>query len=293
MLDYGPVALFNTFGYLRLPGVFNAAEVERMTAEFDAAIAAAAGNGNGGQKGEQCVSPWGSQDGLGLRLLADDRIADVARRVLGFGALLLRVRCRRLTADLPWQGGGELVPWPLQHVTAAVALDRAGAGDGDGCLRFVPCSHRNYLRLLDPRWQQAPDYLYGLRNPRLRWDHNALGVTDERVPALPAPTEPGDVVIYTPDVLHAALGVSAPRRLIEVSYAAEPRTAAQVHFLRQWDASTNGEPRVPQAIAASADPTLRELAAGWRALGFDPEARTPGEPGTHGATRTPKEAAPC
>lgn len=264
MLDYGPIALFNTFGYLHLPGVFDAAEVERMEGEFDAAIAAAAGGGDGGA---QPVSPWGSQDGLGLRLLADDRIAGVPRRVLGFGSLLLHVRCRRLTRDLPWQGGGELVPWPLQHLTAAVALDRAG--DGDGCLRFVPCSHRNYLRLIDPRWQQAPDYLYGLRNPQLRWDHNALGVTDERVPALPAPTEPGDVVIYTPDVLHAALGVRQPRRLIEVSYAAEPRTAAQVHFLRQWDASCGGEPRIPPAVAASTDPALREVAAGWRALGFD------------------------
>lgn len=280
MLDYGPVSLFNTFGYLRLPGVFGAAEAERLAAEFDAAVAAA-------PDAAEFVSPWGSQDGLGLRLLADDRIAGIPRTLLGFGSLPLHVRCRRLTRDLPWQGGGELQPWPLQRVTAAIALDRAGAEDG--CLRFAPCSHRNYLRLLDPRWQQAPDYLYGLRNPRLRWDHDALSVTDDQVPAIPAPTEPGDVVIYTPDVLHAALGVSEPRRLIEVCYAAEPRTAEQVHFLRQRDACSGGAFRVPQAVAASADPALRELAARWSALGFEPETPTPD------AARTPSAApaAPC
>lgn len=272
MLDYGPVSLFNTFGYLRLPGVFSAGEVERFAAEFDAVAAAVAATPPDEDDGRP-VSPWGSRDDLGLRLLTDERIADLPRKILGFGSLPLHVRCRRLTEDLPWQGGGELPPWPLQRITVAVALDRAGARDG--CLRFVPCSHRNYLRLLDPRWQQAPDYLYGLRNPQMRWDHNALGVTDAQLPAFPAPTEPGDVVVYTPDVLHAALGVREPRRLIEVSYAAEPRTGAQIHFLRERDACSGGEFRMPPAVAASADPALRDLAARWSALGFEPAAAPP------------------
>ena len=266
MLDYGPVALFNTFGYLHLPGVFGADEVKRFRVEFDGAVQAAAVEGNGGRT--LSVPPWGVQDDLGLRLLTDERVADIPCKVLGHGSLLLNVRCRRMVQDVPWQGGGEFLPWPLQHITVAVALDRAGAADG--CLRFVPCSHRNYLRLLDPRWQKAPDYLYGLRNPELRWDHNALGVADDQVPAFMAPTEPGDVVVYTPDVLHAAFGVSEPRRLIDISYVAEPRTDAQLYFLRERDASTGGEFRMPGAVAASADPALREMVARWTELGFDP-----------------------
>ena len=266
MLDYGPVSLFNTFGYLHLPGFFSAEEADRLSAEFDAAVQAAAPDCDGARS--LSVSPWGTQDDLGLRLLTEERIADIPYKVLGHGALLLHVRCRRLAEDLPWQGGGELMPWPIQHITVVVALDRAGAGDG--CLRFVPCSHRNYLRLLDPRWQKAPDYLYGLRNPEMRWDHNALGVTDEQVPAFTAPTEPGDVVVYTPDVLHAALGVSEPRRLIEISYVAEPRTDAQLYFLRERDACSGGEFRMPRAVAASTDPALRDTVARWTELGFDP-----------------------
>ncbi len=266
MLDYGPVSLFNTFGYLHLPGFFGAGEVDRLSAEFDAAVHAAAPDGDGTQT--LSVPPWGAQDGLGLRLLTDERVADIPSKVLGHGWLLLNVRCVRLAEDLPWQGGGELIPWPLQHITVAVALDRAGAGDG--CLRFVPCSHRNYLRLLEPRWQKAPDYLYGLRNPAMRWDHNALGVSDEQVPAFTAPTEPGDVVVYTPDVLHAAFGVTEPRRLIEITYVAEPRTDAQLYFLRERDACSGGEFRMPPAVAASTEPSLRDAVARWADLGFDP-----------------------
>ena len=266
MLDYGPVALFNTFGYLHLPGVFSAQEIERFAGQFDAAIQAAAPAGDGART--LSTSPWGAQDDLGLELLTDERITDIPQKVLGHGALLLHLRCRRLVDDLPWQGGGDLIPWPLQHITVAVALDRAGADDG--CLRFVPCSHRNYLRLLDPRWLKAPDYLYGLRNPEMRWDHNALGITDEQVPSFPAPTQPGDVVVYTPDVLHAALGGSGPRRLIEISYVADPRTAAQLYFLRERDACNDGELRMPQAVAASDHPRLTQMVGRWSELGFDP-----------------------
>ncbi len=265
MLDYGPVSLFNTFGYVHLSGFFGADEVELLSAGFDSAVQAAAPEGDG--TGTLSVPPWGAQDGLGLRLLTDERVADIPGKVLGHGWLPLHVRCVRLGEDLPWQGGGELTPWPLQHITVAVALDRAGAGDG--CLRFVPCSHRNYLRLLEPRWQKAPDYLYGLRNPAMRWDHNALGVTDEQVPAFTAPTEPGDVVVYTPDVLHAALGVTEPRRLIQITYVAEPRTDAQLYFLRERDAS-GGEFRMPRAVAASTHPSLRDAVARWTELGFGP-----------------------
>ena len=49
MLDYGPVSLFNTFGYLHLPCFFGADEVDRLSAEFDVAIQAAAPDGDGTQ----------------------------------------------------------------------------------------------------------------------------------------------------------------------------------------------------------------------------------------------------
>ena len=42
MLDYGPVSLFNTFGYLHLSGFFGADEVELLSAGFDSAVQAAA-----------------------------------------------------------------------------------------------------------------------------------------------------------------------------------------------------------------------------------------------------------
>ena len=62
------------------------------------------------------------------------------------------------------------------------------------------------------------------------------------------------MVVYTPDVLHAAFGVTEPRRLIEITYVAEPRTDAQLYFLRERDACSGGEFRMPAAVAASTDP---------------------------------------
>ena len=76
--------------------------------------------------------------------------------------------------------------------------------------------------------------------------------------------------MYTPDVLHAALGVTAPRRLIEITYIAEPRTDAQLYFLRQLDASSGGTFRMPPAIATDTAPAIREMVTRWTELGFDP-----------------------
>ena len=183
--------------------------------------------------------------------------------------MLLHVRCRRLAGDVPWQGGGELSPWPLQHITVVVALDRAGAGDGWPALRAVLAPQlpavagpalAESTRL--PVWAAQTPRCAGTTTP---WASPMSRCRPSRLPRSPATwwsTRPTSCT--------RRWGVSEPRRLIEISYVAEPRTDAQLYFLRERDACSGGEFRMPRAVAASTDPALRDTVARWTELGFDP-----------------------
>ena len=247
-LDYQQTMRLNTFGFLELrrrldPG---------LVGEIGAAMAALFGDAETAEVEEGL---WQAAPELADRLFATAAFADAAGSILGYDFAYVRSSCLRLGADRPWRVGSGVLRWPLPHVTLLLyphAVDRAS-----GCMRVVPFSHQNFLRLLDARWDRAPDYLYGLRNPDLRWQHNAFGVADQDIPSLPLESNPGDLLVITEDALHASFG-SRRRDYLAATFMANPQHE-HFYFLRELQASGGGL-RPPKAMLESAHESVQRMA---------------------------------
>ena len=247
-LDYHQTMRLNTFGYLELrqrlaPG---------LVGEISAAMEGLFGDAEAAEVDEGL---WQGAPPLADRLFDSPGFTDAAASIVGHDFVYVRSRCLRLSGDRSWRGGSGVLRWPLPHITLLLfprAVDQAS-----GCMRVVPFSHQNFLRLLDARWDQAPDYLYGLRNPDLRWQHNGFGVADQDIPSLPLDSDPGDLLIITEDALHASFG-SARRDYFAATFMANPRDE-HFYFLRELQANGGGL-RPPPAMLESAHASVRRMA---------------------------------
>ena len=249
-LDYQQTMRLNTFGFVELRRRLD----PELVGEIGAAMAALFGDAEAAEMEEGL---WQAAPELAGRLFATPAFADVAGSILGHDFAYVRSSCLRLSVDRSWRGGSGVLRWPVPHITLLLfprAVDKAS-----GCMRVVPFSHQNFLRLLDSRWDQAPDYLYGLRNPDLRWQHNPFGVAGQDIPSLPLESEPGDLLVITEDALHASFGRSR-RDYLAATFMANPRDE-HFYFLRELQASGGGL-RPPAAMAESAHESVRRMARG-------------------------------
>ena len=200
------------------------------------------------------------------QLIDDDRIHDIPYKLLGPDFVYEGSGGHLHVGDTPWHGGSGIITWPLPHIKVSLYLD---APDGhNGCLRVIPGSHRNYLRHVDSRWAQAPDYMYVLRNRNTSADFRPYGLAPSEVPSIPLESQPGDVLVFTEDLIHGSFGGQMPRRQLTLNYLANPRTDEQIYYLRQrysWGA----ELRPPADYVNSDRPRIRRMVARLVELGFE------------------------
>ena len=192
IISYDQVTHFNTFGFLKLPELFTQEEMETITRESKEIMA------------EQIPDFDGTKT-VGLPLFAerrpflaqlvdDDRIHDIPERILGPDFVFTGSGGHFWVGDTPWHGGGHVKKWPIRQIKVSMYLEPLNADNG--CLRVIPGSHRNDLRLIDSRWDQAPDYLEGLReSSSYHPDYRPFRVKPSEVPFVPLESQPGDVLV--------------------------------------------------------------------------------------------------
>lgn len=246
-LDYHQTMRLNTFGFVELRQRLDTQLVNEIGAAMDALFSDA-------NAAEVEEGLWVEAPALAERLFASPAFADAAGSIVGPNFVYVRSSCLRLSADRSWRGGSGTLRWPLPHVT--LLLFPRAVDETSGCMRVVPGSHQNFLRLLDSRWDQAPDYLYGLRNPNLRWQHSAFGVADQDIPSLSLTSNPGDLLVMTEEALHASFG-STRRDYLSATFMASPRDQ-HFYFLRELQANGGGL-RPPAAMVQSAHDSVRRM----------------------------------
>ena len=216
------VARFNAFGFLVLRGLLSRAEAEALRAECEELTLAenlgwdrttVAGVADLCEKGERHA-----------RLLDDDRLHDIPHKLLGHDFLYEGSACTWYDGDTPWHGGSGAVTWAVPHIKVSLYLD--DLGPDDGCLRVLPGAHRNYLRMIDDRWCEPPDYFLPVRNRNTRDDFRPWGLAPKEVPHIPLPSRPGDVLVFTEDLPHAAFGSTGLRLQVALSFLAKAEDAA-------------------------------------------------------------------
>ena len=179
------VARFNAFGFLVLRGLFSRKEAEALRAECEAlTLAENPGWDRTTVAGVADLCEKGERHG---RLLDDDRVHDIPHKLLGHDFLYEGSACSWYDGDTPWHGGSGAVTWAVPHIKVALYLD--DLGPDDGCLRVLPGAHRNYLRMIDDRWCDPPDYFLPVRNRNRRLP--AVGAGPGGGPARPAADAPG------------------------------------------------------------------------------------------------------
>lgn len=266
MVDENHVTHFIAFGYVPLRGLFSRGEAAALREEFDRLLREDYPDFDGSQPRQVAhVCERGERHAA---LIGDERLLDVPRKILGHDFIYEGSAAAAHVGDTPWHGGSGVITWGLPHVKISLYLDDLTARNG--CLRVVPGAHRNYLRLVDPRWAQAPDYYVPLRNRNTRDDFRPWGLRPQEVPHVPLESSLGDVLVFTEDLPHAAFGVSGVRRQLAISFVANPVDDEQRRWLKQRQACSDGELRPPRSFIDSDDPRKRKMVQPLVDLGFEP-----------------------
>jgi len=209
---------FRTFGFLKLPGLLSADEIDKCRQELDLSMPPPTYNGSNGSNGspngqgrDRSVKGGGLNDFAMLSdaptpftasLLDDDRFADVAQQLLGRPVLGVSTNGRIWRGDTQWHP--DMAELGFTGMRFAIYLDPLTADNG--ALRFVPGSH------VDPLFSQMSRDVPG-----------TFGVEGADLPAYVCECETGDVIVFHLAIWHAAFNGSA-RRQAQLVYYEDPST---------------------------------------------------------------------
>jgi hypothetical protein len=202
-LTAAQIAFFETFGYLKFPGLL-ADRIDEIIDEFEA-LWTSHGGGHGGKphegKARSCIVPFIDQRERLCSLLDDPRILGIATSLLGDDFNYMSSDGNYYAGDTGWHSDG----WGQQtrHLKIAFYLDKLTRDTG--CIRVMPGSHRvgdGYADALQDQVRTSADV----------WD------TDGRdVPAVAVEIQPGDIVCFNHNTKHAAFGGSSRRRMFTMN----------------------------------------------------------------------------
>jgi ectoine hydroxylase-related dioxygenase (phytanoyl-CoA dioxygenase family) len=208
------INFFETFGYLVLPGLM-ADSIDWITAEFEA-VFTDRGIVHDGTK-RSCVVPFIDQRLRLATLLDDPRIEGVAASLLGDDFNYLGGDGNYYTGDTPWHSDD--FHEVGQFLKIAFYLDPVSRETG--ALRVIPGSHRIDLR---GKWTVGE-----ARQSRELW-----GIEMNEVPAIALESEPGDVVVFNHNLMHAAFGGSSVRRMFTLNICQRAKTTAEIEELKRY-----------------------------------------------------------
>ena len=238
-------AHFNTFGFLRLPQLFNR---RQMAACTRAAEALWASEPEAEIDQERRLDRFVEGSPPLTRLLLDGRFYPVIGKLLGPDFIWVGSEGNISNkshigwhSDRKYYRRGEEHWIDYRQVKAMLYLDEVGRDTG--CLRVIPGSHKMPFHQdlaqqeLDPAaapFAQAPPDL----------------------PCTALESSPGDVILFNHCIWHAAFGGGKNRRYIGLKFAARPTTGDQLITLERYT------PKIFQpheAFCTHPDPRIRAL----------------------------------
>ena len=255
------VRYFETFGFIKLPGLF-ADEAGTIIDRFEA-IWVAHGGGHDWKSHDyqqrSLLLQFIDQDEYLSALLDDPRIEGTIASLLGDDFNYTGGSGNYYVGDTRWHSDIYTAP---KYTSVKLAFYLDPLTKDTGCLRFIPGSHHygdSFADALQPDAQQ-----------RQLW-----GVAGPDIPAVAIETQPGDVVIFNQGTKHASFGGSERRRMMTMNF--EQRYAEEdLPALREKD-RRNGPALGRHELRRGHGPHCR--------------TRTHATPGTaHGQRRPPRGA---
>jgi len=238
------VDFFDTFGYLVLPGLL-AGEIGWITEEFEAVFTDRGLVHDPTQR--TCVVPFiDSRERLSA-LLDNPEVEGLAASLLGDDFNYVGSDGNYYSGDTGWHSDGFHTVG--KFIKIALYLDPVNRDTG--ALRVIPGSHRVDLQ---NSWAA-------------RRSAKALelwGIAPREVPAIPLNSQPGDVVAFNHNLMHAAFGGSSRRRMFTLNCCRRCETAAEVADLEEYigghDRFLNDHMHSDQMKATASPSRMRHLA---------------------------------
>jgi hypothetical protein len=205
---------FETFGYLVLPGLVKA-EIGWIGEEFEAVFRDRGIVHDGSQR--SVVVPFIDQRERLCTLLDQPAIVDLITGLIGEDFNYLGGDGNFYTGDTRWHSDGFHMVG--KYLKVAFYLDPVTSSTG--CLRVIPGSHRTDLR---DSWDARQ-----ARDATTLW-----GIEQNQVPAIALASQPGDVVAFNHNLMHAAFGGSQRRRMFTINACAHCETPAEIQELENF-----------------------------------------------------------
>lgn len=207
---------FDTFGYLHFPGLVKE-EIGWIGEEFEAIFADSGQIHDGTQR--SCIVPFIDQRERLCTLLDHPKIHGLTASILGDDFNYLGGDGNYYTGDTRWHSDGFHVVG--HYLKVAFYLDPLTADSG--CLRVIPGSQR--IDLQEWMARQARDA------------QDLWGISQQMVPHVALETQPGDVVAFNHNLMHASFGGSSARRMFTINCCAYCHTPAELQELEDFVAS--------------------------------------------------------
>lgn len=224
------VTYFETFGFLRLPGLF-ADEAERISRGFEEVFA-------GGHPtidtyedvhyggGRQIIVGFVDKSDDLRWLLADERVTGVVTSLLGDGWEYCESDGNLMSCDTAWHCDIFNSPLERYHIKLFFYLDPVDADSG--ALRCIPGSNH-----------YDTDYAIGLRRRLQDWREveGRFGVPPDEIPSWTVPSQPGDLLVGAFRTIHATFNGPPRRRLFTLNYreALPSVSSAGEEYAAAWD----------------------------------------------------------
>jgi hypothetical protein len=228
---------FETFGYLQMPGLM-AEEIGWITDEFEAIFP---------QRGivhdhtkRSCIVPFIDQRERLCTLLNHPHIEGLLAGILGADFNYCGGDGNYYVGDTGWHPDGSHRVG--LYVKLAFYLDVVTRHTG--CLRVIPGSH-----CLDdcPEWEAR----------QAGRSQEIWGIPGNEVPAIALESQPGDVVIFNHNTMHASFGGSTERRMFTLNCGRHAETPDEIQELRNYikrHCLTWGERAHSEVMRATAGP---------------------------------------
>jgi len=204
---------FETFGYLVLPGLLDD-EVGWIIEEFEA-VFTQRGVVHDGTK-RSVVVPFIDQREKLSTLLDNSKIDGLIRGLLGDDFNYLGGDGNYYTGDTQWHSDG----WHDvgKYLKVALYLDPVTATTG--ALRVIPGTHKPDIK----DWAAR----------KARSSQDLWGIAQNEVPSVPLVSNPGDVVAFNHNLMHASFGGNARRRMFTLNASAHAETEAEIKDLENF-----------------------------------------------------------
>jgi len=160
------------------------------------------------------------------------------------------------TGNTDWHGS-KLPGKTMAHAKIAFYLEPLTRDTG--CLRVIPGSHK--AGTTDPF---AP-----LRDRNIDPDFRPFGLAPTEVPSYAIESQPGDVVVFVEETLHAAFGGKPGRQQHAINFVADPTTEEQKDLIKTLYKGSRFCYRPSESYINSTKPRLRRMVSRLVEWGFD------------------------